>query len=404
MMKLRPFWFLVALVGCDAAVDTTDDTDDTDDTNETDETDETDDTTETDETDDTVVSNCTITPGAWAAPNWETSAAEALALRATLDAFSAVAMREAEQGTRAVDEVSDLTPLLATGTPSINAVITPAFSAVVDDVLPVFVDVIVAGAQDLVDDGDGSFVGGDAGGIFGTSLRGIHAGGVEVRQILDKGLFGGGALYPWALSLTEGTITADTIDAIAAAWGADATLTAEGTLTDSASYANGVGLFASVADPLIAAKAYAGDPDCEVERDEALVEAFRAWELGLVARYVYYANGAATRMANATSENDVAEAIHGVSEGQGLAAGLIGVPDPADGPLAGNAVLASDVQLAGFLDDLGLALDDLEAATTGDLCADPTALAAATTALEGHVKAAYGLTDEQIASYRPVPN
>ena len=33
------------------------------------------------------------------------------------------------------------------------------------------------------------------GGIYGTSPRGMNAGGIEVRQIVAKGLFAGGALY-----------------------------------------------------------------------------------------------------------------------------------------------------------------------------------------------------------------
>lgn len=395
MPTLTRSLFLVALAAACATTDADAPSDETDSDSDAE--------TDTEDTDDTNVTACTVTPGSWSAPDWDTNAATALGLRARIDVLAVTAMREGEQGTRTFSGIADLEALMEAGDPSLDELVTDAYAPVVADAFADYLDVLAAGAVDLVDDGDGSFVGGEAGGIFGTSLRGIQEGGLESRQLVDKGLFGGGLLYPWALALTEGPISPATMDAIAAAYGADATLTAAGTLTDSASYAAGIGLFEAFAGPLADAKAYAADPDCDAERDAALVEAFRAWEFALVGRTVFYVNGAAARMASASSENDVAEAIHGVSEGIGLLAGLVGVPDPSSGPLAGGAVRATDADLTDMLDALGVELGDLSGATTGEICASPTALAAAQTALETEVKGTYGLSDEDIADLRAPP-
>src|SRR5690606_3293294 len=132
---------------------------------------------------------CEIEPGAtWDAAGFDQSAAEALALRGRLDAFSADRMRDAETGDATVD-VDALVGLYEAGDPSIKSLTTTAWQPIVDDAFEEFVAVIDAGVQDLVND-DGEWDPGATGGIFEVDSRGINAGGIEVRQIVDKGLFG----------------------------------------------------------------------------------------------------------------------------------------------------------------------------------------------------------------------
>ncbi|MCZ7686572.1 MAG: hypothetical protein M5U28_50625 [Sandaracinaceae bacterium] len=193
-----------------------------------------------------------------------------------------------------------------------------------------FVEVVAAGPQDLVDE-SGAFVPGAAGGIFGSDNRGINEGGIEVRQLVDKGLFGGAALYSYALGLTEGDIDPATVEAIGAAWGTNAALDPE-MRTDSANYSRAMGYHAPMVESLVAAHAYAADEACVAERDEAIRTFFRTWELSMFARFVYYANVAAVGLAAVGADDDVAGALHELSEGSGSRSASAGSlrrrPDP----------------------------------------------------------------------------
>lgn len=395
-----PFpWMLVLTVGCAPGDDGS--PDDSDEIADTDETADTDDT-------DVLVTNCTVTPpGTWEAPDWASNTTVALALRGQLDTLSST-MANAEKGTATVDELSDLTSLFEAGDPSLADVINPAFEDEVEAAFAEFLDVVAVGAADLVDE-DGVWTPGAAGGVIGTSSRGLNEGGVEVRQIVDKGLFAGAGHYRWAASLTEGTITPATIDAIAAAFGGNATWdTATGQLQDSANYAFPMGRLAGLVTAFTAAKAYAADPECTVERDAAIVDVFRRWEEAQMARYAFYAHQAAARMASASAEtvdNDVAEAIHGVSEGLGLVAGFGALPEPAAGPLADAGIRTiTDAGVADAIAPFDVDLLDLGAGGLGDLVTDPTALEAAAEALEDVLAEVYGWDEADRAAIRtPTP-
>lgn len=343
---------------------------------------------------------CEVVPGDWSAPAWETNAADALALRAQLDALvGSDAMRGAEQGTVVIGGVAQLDALYEDGDPSLADVTTPAYDAVMIDAFEGFVALIDAGPGDPID-GSGAWAPGPDGGIFGDSMRGIDAGGIELRQIVDKGLFSGAAFYNYALGLTEGAITPATIDAMAAAWGANQDLDPAGSLTDAASYSYQMGFHAEIADALTAAKAYAADDACTAERDDALVDFFRTWEHSMLARFVYYANRGSTLVGGATGDNDRVEGLHQVAEGIGLALGFLSVPDPASGPLAGAGRRITDADLDDMMLALGVDAGDLNASTTGELAVDAAAFADAALDVEAVVADVYDLDAAEIESYR----
>lgn len=343
---------------------------------------------------------CSVVPTTWSAPAWAANADEALALRAQLDSLvGASAMRGGEQGTVVIGSVSQLVALYEAGIPSLADVTTPAYDAVVADSFDGFLALLAAGPGDPIDDA-GLWMPGTNGGIFGNSMRGIDAGGLELRQVVDKGLFGGAALYNYALDLTEGTISEGTIDALAAAWGANDALNPAGSLTDSASYSYQMGFHAEIATALIDAKAFAADSECVTERDLAIHDFFRSWEQSLLARLIYYANQASSSVAGATIDNDHIEALHLLAEGVGLALGFQGVPNPTSGPLEGDAVAITDADLDAIMDALGVDSTDLNASTTGLFVENPAAFAAAVTAVEQIVARVYSLSAAEIASYR----
>lgn len=342
---------------------------------------------------------CRVTPGTWTAPDFATNGADALALRAQLDKLTGtMTMRGAETGAVVVDEVADLEAVYDAGTPVLSAKVHASANTVMDDAFADFVAAVTAGQQDLID--NTGWAPGANGGLFSTTRKAaFNIGAIELRQIVDKGLFGGGALYPYALGLTEGTITEATIDAMAAAWGTNPTLDST-VVTDSADYSFRMGFHAKVAKALTDAKAYASSADCTTERDAALVTFFRTWEQALFARVVFYANAGVSKLATATTDDQRADALHEFSEGLGLAIGFKGLPSPASGPLAGAGRTITDSDILAILSAVGVDSANLSASTTGTFVVDTGAFQTGVTAVENRVKLVYQLTDSDIVFYR----
>lgn len=346
---------------------------------------------------------CEVTPGEWAAASWNDNTVDALALRTALDALTgADGMRGAEEGAGTIVEIGDLDALWTAGSPSLADVASPGFAMINADAFEEFIEVIAAGEQVLTDAG-GEWSPGEAGGIWGDTNRGINEGGLEVRQIVDKGAFAGGALFNYAATLTQGEIDEATIDAIAAAWGANEALDPKGDLTDSANYGFQMGFHADIAEALTAAKAFAGDPACGAERDAALVTVFALWEQSMHARLVYYANETIIALQSASTDTEFANALHELSEGIGLVVGFYGYAPPREGPLSGG-LTTSDADIESIATALGIALDDLGASTTGELVESLPDAEAAVAAVEAVVMDVYGLTAADIMTYRmPTP-
>lgn len=347
--------------------------------------------------------SCQVTPGAWSAPQFADNAADALALRAQLDALGAL-MRGAEQETMTVDDVADLIALYEAGSPTLAATVHVGLDPVVDEVFAEFVALIAAGVQDPIDGNDDWTPAAD-GGIVGTSTRGMNAGGLEVRQLVDKGTFGG-VFYRYAVSLTEGEITPATIDAIAGAWGSNATLdTTMGVRTDAANYSFAMGFHGVMGEALADAKAYAADENCTEERDAALVTFFRNWEQSMVARTLFYANVCAEDFSTAVAGDDNTRiaGLHELSEGTGLTLGFRGMPAVTAGPMIGAGRVITDTQIDAMMAALGIDLADLNASTSGDGMEDPATFAAGVVMAETTSMTVFGWTSEQITGFRDPP-
>jgi hypothetical protein len=338
----------------------------------------------------------------WAAPDFADNAAASLALRTQLGELGTL-MRAAEQETMTVDDVADLTALYEVGDPSLAATVTDAFDPIVADAFADFVALAGASVQDLID-ADGNWTPGPVGGLFGPDTRGINTGGLEVRQLVDKGLFGGAAFYHYALGLTEGEITPATIDAVAAAWGSTGDVLDTKNLDDSAGYGFEMGFYATMIEALTDARSHAADEGCTAERDAALVTFFRAWEQSMVARTIYYANAAVALVAGAPAGNpgdaDKSDALHELAEGVGLTLGFIGLPDPAAGPLSGAGRVLADEDIEAMMTALGVNLEDLGASTTGTFVEDAAAFQTAVETFEAAAAEVFDLSEADIASYR----
>lgn len=330
---------------------------------------------------------------AWSSEGFEDNAAEALALREAIRVLQSDLMNAAEQetwGDAPTDPPSeqDLIDAYEAGSPSIADVTAPALDALVRQVLADWSSAMQndPASYQFIDDTGSAWVAEGDGGVHERPLdddgarrfRAYSASGVELRQIVDKGLFVG-ALYRYALSLTEGTITPATIHAIAAAWGANPSLNptpgdTEPQNEDTAAYAYTMGLYDETTDALTAARAYAGNPDCTDKLDDAVVQVFRLWEEAAFARGTYYSGAPMRETLDPADPETVLEPLHGASEGYGLMAGMLGIENPASGPLASQARLSTDADIETALAALGLnILSDLSAGSTGEwLVESPT--------------------------------
>lgn len=342
--------------------------------------------------------NCSVTPGDWAAPDWDANAAGALTLRAGLDALvGGDGMRSNEQNATAITADALNTDWTA-GEPSLASAASPAWEAVMQTTFAEFATVIDAGVVDFFNETDGTFTPGDNGGISATDSRGLNPGGLETRQLVDKGSFSGGVMYSYALGLTSGDITAATLDDIAAAWGADATL-AEDAVTDAANYSTAMGFHGAITEALTAAKAYAADSECDAERDAALVDVFTNWEQSMYARLVYYASELVAAAEAAQGEDEYVDGLHSVSEGIALALGFHGLDAPDAGPLSGSARVATDADIEAILTAINVNVADPAASTLGDLAVG-TELVASVEDLEAEVARVFELTTAEVEAYR----
>ena len=372
---------------------------------------------------DAPVGGCEVTPGAWSPDGFAENAAGALALRAAIANLASTVMNTAEQTTW--DDTPTTPPTLQVvtdayeaGTPSVADRTPAALDALMDQV---FADWVASMEQDpatyeFIDDAGLDWVAAGAGGMHerppdGTTrrFRAYSAGGAELRQIVDKGLFVG-TMYNYALGLTEGTITPATIQDIAAAWGSNPELDAtpeKGAATndDSAAYAASMGLYDETATALIAAQAYAADDACTAERDAALVEVFRRWEEAMFARGTFYANSPGRSTLDPLVPESILGPLHGASEGYGLMLGLRGMPEPTSGPLAGDARVLTDADIDQALEALGLDLTDISAGTTGEWLVTSSTMY--NSGFNGDfktvVQTAFGWSEAQFTEYATVP-
>jgi hypothetical protein len=332
---------------------------------------------------------CGGEPAVWDAPDWDANTVEALALRGQLGTLAS-GMREVEEG--ASFDAASLNADFNAGDPSLSDVTHAGYAPIITDSFTEFGELVAVGAIEPFD-GEGAWAPGDHGGIMGTDARGLNEGGIEVRQLVDKGLFGGGALYAYALDLTADGVDAAEVEAIAAVWGADETLTIEGTLDDSANYGASMGYFDAVADGLTAAHASPSD-------EQALVDAFRAWEISLFARFIHYLHVAVTDVQTSLEVDSFVHASHALSEGLGLVMGFHGLDGPSGGPLASAPRVATDAQIEAICEALGVDVSDLGASTLGALMTDPAAFDAARLEAEAAVANAFGLTADEVLAMR----
>ena len=328
--------------------------------------------------------------------SFEDSAAKGFALRGAL-ADLVGHMADVEKGDSSTT-LAELQAMYDEGDPSLAMAVSPSFAPVAQDALTGFAELIEGGVRGGLVGAEG-FAPGEHGGVYGESSRGIDEGGLELRQILDKGYFAGGGHFHYAMQLTTGSVNAQTLDEIEALFGGHG---GQGeSIEDSADYAFDMGYHADAMAALDGARDALASG---AALDASLGEFFRIWEEAMYARFLYYAGAALALVEESTEEESVVEAIHQLSEGVGLVAGFRGLQMPSSGPLASATRRAPDTLVDELLTALGVNLQDLGASTTGPLLLDVDAYREAVRSLEAPLMTTFELNGAEIEFwYAPSP-
>jgi len=282
-------------------------------------------------------------PTSYESANYESNASTELSLRSHLSALVSK-MQVGRTGSK-VNE-TELVALFNAGNPSLKSITTPYYSEKVANWL-----------NELTKASGGTFNPTTApagnGGVYGGYL--FDENGLEMEQIVEKGLFGA-ALYNHALTIIKSTaITANDIDRLVAIFGAhpsfpnsDAAIQNKDVF--SAKYAarrdknDGKGLYTSIKTNLITAKAaIEKGKDYNQDRDKALSDFRYNWEKSNMATVINYLSFTISKLnkSNAT-DADKAAALHAYGEAVGLMHGWKGISQ--------NDKSISDAQVDQFLE------------------------------------------------------
>jgi hypothetical protein len=176
------------------------------------------------------------------------------------------------------------------------------------------------------------------GGTFGGYL--FDENGLEIEQLLEKGLFGA-ALYNHAVTLMQGTITPATADQLVRIYGAHPDFPNTPTAAKAANpdkfmanYAarrdknDGTGLYFQMKNGFLQLQAAvkAGE-DYNEERDEAIATIQLTWEKINAATIINYCHSVISIMSNTTvSDTDKGRALHAYGECVGFTHGWRTIP------------------------------------------------------------------------------
>lgn len=286
------------------------------------------------------------------------NAADALALRTALKNLNDP-MKSAEASTAVTVTAAQLEALWTAGTPSLQSISAPGHRAVVSEVFTKFA-LASGNAWTPVDPAAGP------GGVYGSWI--FTAGGVDLRQLMEKGLFGGGHYAEAARLMTPAATPAD-VDQMLALFGANPTFPMDDKApTDpdvhTAVYAKRrtnpaaatPGPYLAIKAAFISARAAtAGGAECAPQRDAAFVTIREQWERTLLGTVVYYMTSSAMTLEKpAPTAAEKASALHGIGESIGFLRGLRALP-------ASQRVIG-DAELDQVLTTLGaLTLDGAQA-------------------------------------------
>lgn len=336
-----------------------------------------------------------VIPATYDASAYSTNTTTQYAVRNQLDAL----VNEAKKGRTAgvVVDAATLNQLYTAGTPSLKSLTTAYY------------DGRLSGAggwlQALADASGGAYAPGTPagqGGAYGGYL--FDENGLEMEQMLDKGLYGA-ALYHHAVSLTQGNITPATVDQLVAIFGAhpdfpNTPTAGKATNPDKfmANYAarrdknDGLGLYSQAKNALIKLQAAVkAGADYHQERDEALAAFRQTWEKVNFATVINYCHSVISRMsATNPSDADKAAALHAYGECVGFIHGWRTLPQAYR--------LITDAEIDALLVLLNAPWDGTPTSYT--FATDPVNQLSKLTQVIQQLKTKYGFSDQEVEDFK----
>ena len=265
-------------------------------------------------------------PTTYQSAAYESNASTELAVRSNLSAL-VTKMQVGRTGTKVTE--SELLALFNQGNPSLKSITTSYYAAKAPNWL-----------AELAKASGGTFNPTTApagnGGVYGGYL--FDKNGLEMEQVVEKGLFGA-ALYNHALMVIKSdNIKASDIDRLVAIFGAHPSFKNSGSAEQnkdifSANYAarrdknDGKGFYTSIKTNLITAKAaIEKGQNYNQDRDKALSDFRYNWEKSNMATVINYLLATISKLNKSTATDaDKASALHAYGEGVGLIHGWKGI-------------------------------------------------------------------------------
>ena len=317
------------------------------------------------------------------------------AVRGQLDAF----VNEAKKGRTAgvIVDAATLRQLYIVGSPSLKSTTTTYFDGKLDS--------STGWIEELADASGLGYTPGmpvGQGGTYGDYL--FDENGLEMEQLLDKGLFGA-ALYYHAITLMQGDITPATVDQLVAIFGAHPdfpnTPTAAKAANPDKYLANygarrdkndGVGLYSQMKNAFIKLQAAVNaGADYNDERDEALSSLRENWEKINFATVINYCHSVVSTMsATNPTDADKASALHAYSECVGFVHGWRTLPQ--------SHRTITDTQIDESLVLLNAPYNGTP--TSYKFVTDPLTELPKLTQLINKLKTIYGFTDQEIEEFK----
>lgn len=269
-------------------------------------------------------------PTSYDGQNFETNAADQLALvQQLIDLSTAMKIGRTEGNT--VDK-TDLDNIFSTGNPALSEEATTYFKNNIEGANGWFDELSKASGGSWTPEAPDGM---SEGGTFEGYL--FDENGVELEQLVEKGLFGA-ALYNHATQLMTGEITVATVDQLVAVFGAQPAFANSGSSNVSedvrdralANYGarrdknDGNGMYTQLKKEFIKLQTYVKEGmEYIVERDDALEEIQILWEKINAATVINYCHSPIAKLSQTNpSESDVSSALHAIAEGIGFIKGF----------------------------------------------------------------------------------
>lgn len=270
-----------------------------------------------------------VIPDTYDGSDFNTNAAVEGAVRSQLSTFVGKAKEGRTPGVTV--SASELSQLFTTGTPSIENITTSYYAGRVEGWI-----------TELAAASGGTYTAGTPsgeGGVLGSYL--FDENGLELEQLLDKGLYGA-AMYNHAISLVDGTnLTPATVDRLVQIFGAhpdfpNTNNSGAATNPDQflANYTarrdknDGEGLYTQIKTAFITLQAalQAGDQYND-ERDAALQDLLDLWEKANAATIINYCHQTIDKLsATNLTDDQIGSGLHSYSEAVGFLHGWRTIP------------------------------------------------------------------------------